>query len=251
MTQPQHILDFAIEQGHHTRTPREFARKVRKRMKSLPSTVITDETAFSELEEGQTYIAHNSSGHRGAYQFHKYRVMTIQRITPKATQAVVYDEFLDEEKRIYEGKERGTTFYENDGRTAQLASKEHREIVEYAILTGHEIPPRVRRHHPGLFVRIPERWEEKRIRKMLTGLDPTTAESLRESLEHQREKLRDRETLYTEKVDEGREEHVLELCLGFIEKTLNRIELYEWLLPHVEDDGPFALDEEPKELGVL
>lgn len=240
MTTPKHILDHAIEQDHHTRTPRKFGRKVRERMKSLPSTTVKGEDGFSKLEEGQTYIAHTSS-HRGAYSAHKYRVLTLQRITPKGTQAVVFDELEGQETRLYEGKERETTFYANDGQTAQLARKEHSEVVEHAVLTGHDIPPNVRRHHPGLFIRIPKRYEAKRVRKVLTGLDAVTAEGLRDRLAARREKLSDREGLFAEKVEEGRDEDTLELCLGLVESTLEQVEFYEWLLPHVES-GPFSFE---------
>jgi hypothetical protein len=224
-----YIPDYAIEQRYHTLTPKEFSRQLRKRLEDLPTF------SFDELEEGEVYIA--ESGGRGRLTTPKRRLLEVKRITPKGTQAVCKNILKRRETRLYEGKERRTTFRKNDGVTAQLGQHEHGQIVAHAVKEGETIPPKVRRHYPDLFVEIPDWTSMEAIKDKLTPPAPATTDRLDDWAERTIDRIDSRETQIVEN-PKAREYH------GSVDDARKRrLDLYAWLWDHVGKGGIFHIDE--------
>lgn len=226
MTTPADILDFAVEQEYHTLTPNDFSRALRDRLDALP------ECGFEGLEESVTYVAKTSGS--GYHSRAKYRVLTVQRVTPKGTQAVVRDEIRGTEKRLYKGKESRTRFLENDGRTAQLSQYEHEEIVRHALQNRASIPVKVRRHYPALFIDVPGRFEDQGLTKRLTGMEPATPKRLEEWAARTIDKL---DELHTAEIEGRKFAEWTDREISDLRETLD---FYDWLWQHVDDGGVFC-----------
>jgi hypothetical protein len=136
----------------HRMRPKEMGRVLRERIRSA------GEKGFGDLTE-ETWYVRAKGRRRRARRPAIQGVILVRRVTPKGTQAVTYQYTRAREKRLYEGKERRSVFYPVGPRLLAALGHTHREVVREAMAIGRDIPPEIRRHHPDLFISVPDEYE--------------------------------------------------------------------------------------------
>lgn len=154
-------IEVALRKGFHTMVANDMARQCRAMLDGQPTC------DFAGLEPGKTYCFKPSYGTR-------YELLTIGEVSPKRTQAVASVD-NGEPRRIYRGSYPGT-FIELDADLRALSGITHEAIVSAAVAANRKVPPLVRRHYPGLFIEIPDRFAQDNItatQRVTNALSPS------------------------------------------------------------------------------
>ncbi len=139
-------IDIALRMGFHKLPAFDMAQACRKLLDARPTC------QFAGLQPGKTYV------YKASYGSH-VELLTIGEVTPKHTQAVASVNG-SAARRIYRGSYEGT-FSELDADLIALSPVKHEEVVKAAVERGLDVPPKVRRQYPALFVEIPERFAQE------------------------------------------------------------------------------------------
>jgi len=140
-------IDVALRMGFHQMLAYDMATKCRAMLDARPTC------KFADVQPGKTYVYKQSYGNH-------MQLVTVGEVTPKRTQAVASVNG-SAACRIYRGSYDGGTFSELDADLIALSPVTHEEVVKAALERGLDVPPRVRRLYPALFVEIPERFAQE------------------------------------------------------------------------------------------
>jgi len=139
-------IDVALRMGFHQVVAYDMSVKCRAMLDARPTC------QFADVQPGKTYV------YKPPYGNHM-QLVTVGEVTPKRTQAVASVNG-SAACRIYRGSYEGT-FSELDADLIALSPVKHEEVVKAAVERGLDVPPKVRRQYPALFVEIPKRFAQE------------------------------------------------------------------------------------------
>jgi hypothetical protein len=152
-------LSFAIFLSLHQLTRSQFADKLKQLLTVNPAV------DFSRLEAGQTYLSLGYDDWRGA------QVFSVHAVSVKRTQATVSRPIstggTPGQFKLYFGSYRSSRFHRLDDATQTLIGVTHEEIIRSALARKLDIPPRVRREYPALFLDCPPRYSAEEFVKLV------------------------------------------------------------------------------------
>lgn len=148
MENPKRVPESALRDKAHQMEPNDFSRHMQGRLDRRPVA------AFKDMKAGKVY-----------YDKERRNVLRVQRVTPTGRQAEI--EFVGGtmgRTKVHKGSDGDRVkFVELDEDLLSYLGITHEDIVREAVNRGLEIPPRVRRHYPLLFVTLPERFAERKL----------------------------------------------------------------------------------------
>ena len=150
MTEPQQanlLPEVALRKGFHRVVANDMARQCRAMLEACPTC------RFEGLEAGKSYCYKPSYG--------EMRLIVVGEVSPKRAKATVSINGSTP-VAIYRGSFSGGTFIELSADLRALTGITHEMIVSAAVVAKLDVPPKVRRQYPALFVEIPERFANGR-----------------------------------------------------------------------------------------
>jgi len=229
-------LDIAIRLGFHTMIKEEYFKAGRALLETFPAR------SFTEVEAGKVYCLKRSYG---AMQH-----VAVHTLTPKrAWITASIDEGLP--RRYCQGNMHGE-YFELTRDCAAVAKLTHEEMIRHAVDRGLDVPPRVRRQYPAIFLAdVPERFGingQSAIERVRGALS-------QRGINHRYMGRHDVIAWINEAHDcisVWRNKHACEAekktrfntdkdCARLILGHWHDIDFYRWLLPHVSEGGVFFI----------
>lgn len=238
------VPEIAFEWQYHKMTKDDMARDLRDRIYKTPAV------SFGKLRAGKTYLVKSKE------------VMRVEKVMPSGKQAQVTifrRDQPDYNTKIFAGSYYGDVFTEIDKFIFSLGDITHEMIVTDALKFWgvRAIPARVRRDHPQLFIKIPERLGTKDA-AYDSGWKTHPVDRVKEALHHYG-KYPDFQVM--EEIISGHHQHIRDLSRRrvaaqvlnpntakdwdeYIKDHEEAVDFYRWLQPHVAPGGVFFIDEE-------
>jgi len=193
---------------------------------------------FEDLVPGNLYFYRAEGG--GYLSRVQRQVIRVGRMTPTKRKATVGigPEYMAAEALA---KSLPGDFYLISEELAARVWLTHRQIVEDALKAGRDIPQKVRRYHPDLFVTIPEGITAEALSTLLTGWKAFTSISDVEGCiasTHESLAAHDRDSAMLV-VRGGSTQAEMDKAR---QSLLGRLALYTWLMPLVVPGGTFAVE---------